>query len=79
MVPRSTIVQTGTEWVQQSEIDLVMADGARHTPLGYTPEFVFRIGHRFFVLKVYVVKGANYQLLLGKSFMYDMGAGLFPK
>ena len=31
------------------------------------------------MLKVYVVEGANYQLLLGNSFMFDVGAGLFPK
>ena len=79
VVPRSTIVQTGTEWVQKSDIDFVMADGARHTPLGYAPQFVFRIGDLYFVLKVYVVESANYQLLLGNSFMYDVGAGLFPK
>ena len=79
VVPRSTIVQTGTDWVPQSDIDFVMADGARHTPVGVAPKFVFRIGDLFFVLKVYVVEGANYQLLLGNNFMFDVGAVVFPK
>ena len=59
-------------------IDFAMADGARHTPLGYAPKFVFRIGDLYFVLKVYVVEGANYQLLLGNSFIYEVGAAIFP-
>ena len=79
VVPRSTIERTGTEWVQQSDIEFVMADGARHAPLGFAPKFVFRIGDLYFVLKVYVVEGANYQLLLGNSFMYDVGAAVFPR
>lgn len=77
-VSKSTIVQTGTDWVPQLDMDFVMADGAKHTPLGCAPKFVFRISDLFFVLKVYVVEGANYQLLLGTSFMFDVGAALFP-
>lgn len=79
VVPKSTIVQTGIDWVPHADIDFVMADGTRHTPLGVAPKFVFRIGDLFFVLKVYVVEGANYQLLLGNSFMFDVGAVVFPK
>lgn len=78
MVPKSTIIQTGTEWVQSSDVDSVMADGVRHTPLGYAPRFVFRIGDLYFVLKVYVVESANNQLLLGTRFMYEVGAAIFP-
>ena len=78
VVPRSTIEQTGTDWIPQPDIDFVMADGARHMPLGFAPKFVFRIGDLFFVLKVYIVEGANYQLLLGNSFIYDVGAAILP-
>ena len=56
-----------------------MVDGKRHSPLGYAPKFVFRIDTLHFVLKVYIVDSANYQLLLGTSFMHEVGAGLFPK
>ena len=56
-----------------------MADGLCHTPLGHAPKFVFRIGSLYFVLKVYVVASANYQLLLGTGFMHEVGAGLFPR
>lgn len=77
--PKSTLTQTGTEWVQGSDIDFVMADGVGHSPLGYSPKFIFRIGDLYFVLKVYVVENANYQLLLGNSFIYDVGAAVFPK
>lgn len=79
VVPKSTILYTGTAWIQEPDIEFVMADGARHTPLGFAPKFVFRIGDLYFVLKVYVVEGANYQLLLGNSFIYDVGAALFPR
>ena len=60
-------------------VDFVMADGAKHSPLGFALKFVFRIGDLFFVLRVYVVEGANYQLLLGNNFMFDVGAVVFPK
>ena len=79
VVPKSTIEQTGTDWVRTSDIDLVFADGQRHSSLGYAPKFVFRIGDIYFVLKVYMVEGANYQLLLVTSFIYDTGAALFPR
>ena len=79
VVPRSTIVQTGTEWTATSDIDFVMADGVRHSPLGHAPKFVFRIGSLYFVLRVYIVESANYQLLLGNSFMHEVGAGVFPR
>ena len=72
-------MQMGTDWVQQSDVDFVMADRERHTPLGYAPRFVFRTGDLYFVLKVYVVTHANYQLLLGTSFIYDVGAAILPK
>ena len=58
VVPRSTIVQTGTEWTATSDIDFVMADGVRHSPLGHAPKFVFRIGSLYFVLRVYIVESA---------------------
>ena len=79
VAPRSTMVQTGTPWLPSSDIDFVMADGKRHSPLGHAPKFVFRIGTVHFVLKVYIVESANYQLLLGTTFMHEVGAGLFPK
>lgn len=37
VVPNSTVLLTGTEWVPHSDIDFVMTDGAKHTPLGYAP------------------------------------------
>ena len=79
VVPLSTITQTGTDWVQSSDIDFVMADGVRHSPLGHAPKFIFRIGSLYFVLRVYVVASANYQLLLGTGFMHAVGAALFPR
>lgn len=78
VVPESTIVQTGTSWVRSSDVEFVMADGIRHAPLGHAPRFVFRIASLYFVLKVYVVASANYQLLLGTSFMHECAAALFP-
>ena len=77
--PLSTVTQTGTDWVPSSDIDFVMADGVRHSPLGHAPQFVFRIGSVYFVLRVYVVASANYQLLLGTGFMHAVGAALFPR
>ena len=54
-------------------------DRQRHSLLGHAPKFMFRIGDIYFVLKVYMVEGANYQLLHGTSFIYDTGAALFPR
>ena len=79
VVPRSTITLTGTPWIESSDIDFVMADGVCHSPLGHAPRFVFRIASLYFVLRVYVVEQANYQLLLGTGFMHEVGAALFPK
>ena len=77
VVPKRTIEQTGTDWVRTSDIDLVLADRQRHSPLGHAPKIVFRIRDIYFVFQVYVVEGANYQLLLGTSFIYDTGLHYF--
>ena len=57
----------------------MLADGQRQLLLGHMPKFVFRIGDIYFVLKVYVVEGAIYQLLLVTNFISDTGAALFPR
>ena len=77
VVPESTIWQTSTDWSRTSDIDFVMVDGVRHSPLGHALRFVFHIGSFYFVLKVYIVAAANYQLLLGMSFIHEYEAALF--
>ncbi|KAF8454011.1 hypothetical protein BGX38DRAFT_1268249 [Terfezia claveryi] len=49
-----------------------MTDGVSSAPIGHSPRFIFELGEIFFALKVYIVETANYQLLLGTSFMYKI-------
>lgn len=79
VAPVSSMVQTMTKWRKESDINFVMADGVIKAPLGVADKFVFRISDKYFVVKVYIVDSANYQLLLGTEFMVTTGVGLFPR
>jgi len=79
VVPMSTVLQTTTEWLNTADIYFILADGVSSAPIRHAPRFALELGEIFFALKVYIVETANYQLLLGTSFMYKVGAALFPR
>ncbi|KAI5809502.1 hypothetical protein DFH27DRAFT_605918 [Peziza echinospora] len=79
VVPFSTIEKTNTAWVNTSDVEFVLAEGSMSNPIGHAPKFLFRLGDVYYALKVYIVREANYQLLLGTSFMVKVGAALFPR
>ena len=64
---------------RQSDIILTSADNMFTDPIGICDEFRFRIGKVGYITKVYVVKKASFQLLLGNEFMWKFGMALFPR
>ena len=78
VAPKSSMVQTNTKWRQGADIDFVMADGVKRSPIGVAECFVFHINDKYFAVRCYVVDSANYQLPLRTEFLVATGAGLFP-
>jgi len=60
VVAMSTIRQTGTKWIDTSDLDFVLPDSKSLAPIGHATRFIFKLGEIFFVLKVYIVKSTNY-------------------
>ena len=79
VAPKSSMIQTKIKWSQGTDIDFVMADRVKRSPIGVAECFVFRIKDKYFLLRCYVMESANYQLLLGTEFLVATGAGLFPR
>jgi hypothetical protein len=79
VVSQSVILECGLSIDRKSDIMLTSINNMFTDPIEVCEEFKFRIGNVLYSSRVYVVRKASFQLLLGTQFMWKMGMGLFPR
>ena len=79
VVPQSVIAGCGLTIDRSSDVTLTSTDDMFTDPIGICDDFKFRIGNVLYATRVYVVRKASFQLLLGTEFIWKAGVGLFPR
>ena len=79
VVPQSVITGCGLTIDRSSDVTLTSTDDMFTDPIGICDDFKFRIGNVLYATRVYVVRKASFQLLLGTEFIWKAGIGLFPR
>jgi hypothetical protein len=79
IVTEGILKDGGFPLIPSSDIVLESADDMNTTPMGMCRDYKFSIGEIMFTIRVYVVKKASFQLLLGNEFLWKVGAALFPR
>ena len=79
VAPQSVISACDFRVHRQSDIVLTSTDDMFTDPIGVCDDFRFKLGDTMYTTKVYVVRKASFQLLLGNEFLWTVGIGLFPR
>jgi hypothetical protein len=79
VAPQSVISACNFHVHRQSDVVLTSADDMFTDPIGVCDDFRFKLGNTTYTVKVYVVRKASFQLLLGNEFLWAVGIGLFPR
>jgi len=79
VVLQSVIAGCGLTVGRSSDVTFTSTDDMFTEPICICDDFKFRIGDVLYATRVYVVRKASFQLLLGTEFIWKAGVGLFPR
>ena len=78
VAPQSVISACNFHVHWQSDVVLTSTDDMFTDPIRVYDDFQFKLGNTMYTTKVYVVRKASFQLLLGNEFFWTVCIGLFP-
>ena len=79
VVPQSVISACNCRVHRQSDVVLTSADDMFTDPVGVCDDFQFKLGNTVYTTKIYIIRKASFQLLLGNKFLWKVGISLFPQ
>ncbi|GAO49753.1 hypothetical protein G7K_3895-t1 [Saitoella complicata NRRL Y-17804] len=79
VILRSTLVACGYKISSASDVHFTMVEDKNTYPIGIVDRFFCRLNGQDYIIKVYVIESASFQLLVGTKFMWLIGASLFPQ